>query len=221
MANLLDNCETCYEAKLNECVDLIVIAGGFTVGALYLIVITDKFGNEYRLIYTTDYGGNLAIDVTDLPEGLFTAHSGVFTVIIYGDDGCTPVDITLCDMVYTCIKMSFKTVYDGNAEAVITEVVGCCEDSKHSILINKITQQCFISTPYLLFNITVVGITGTCEIQAFSDALVWTAIASGLNITEATTFLGPYQGISGNRPYRIVSGEVISNEMNFTQTICP
>lgn len=127
MANLLDNCDTCFEAKLNECVDLIVIAGGFTVGQIYLIIITDKFGNEYRLSYTADYGGNLTIEVADLPEGLFTRFSGTFTVQFYSEDGIVKYSFTINDNSFTCLKLSFKSVYNPDADAEITEIINFTE----------------------------------------------------------------------------------------------
>ena len=219
MANLLDTCPTCFEITLNECADFIVIEGGFIVFEDYVIIITDKFGHEYRLNLTAGYDGELTIDVTDLPDGLFTAYSGVFTVKVYESDGCTPADITICEEVYTCLKLTFKTVLLESDDDII-EYIKCCEEEppvESSIIINKITQQCVEDIAYLSFNITVTNLTSTCQIEV-KNGVNWDVIATRINITEATTSIGPYQGVLGEQLYRIVSGDIISNEINFTQT---
>lgn len=221
MANLLDTCPTCFEITLNECADFIVIEGGFIVFEDYVIIITDKFGHEYRLNLTAGYDGELTIDVTDLPDGLFTAYSGVFTVKVYESDGCTPATITFCEEVYTCLKLTFKTVLLESDDDIF-EYIKCCEEEppvESSIIINEITQQCVEDIAYLSFNITVTNLTSTCQIQV-KNGVNWDVIATGINITEATRLIGPYQGVLGDQTYRIVSGEIISNEINFTQTSC-
>lgn len=221
MANLLDTCPTCFEITLNECADFIVIEGGFIVFEDYVIIITDKFGHEYRLNLTAGYDGELTIDVTDLPDGLFTAYSGVFTVKVYESDGCTPATITFCEEVYTCLKLTFKTVLLESDDDII-EYIKCCEEEppvESSIIINEITQQCVEDIACLSFNITVTNLTSTCQIEV-KNGVNWDVIATGINITEATRLIGPYQGVLGEQLYRIVSGDIISNELPFEVTPC-
>ena len=221
--SLLDNCPTCYEVILNECADFILIAGGFKTGETYIIIITDKFGNEYRLTYVSDDDGSLTIDVTDLPDGLFTAYSGVFTVKIYESDGCTPATITFCEEVYTCLKLTFKTVLLESDDDIF-EYIKCCEEEPVSGITLSVTQECVKTEigllSFIVSNISLVETNGSYEVQQlFGTDWITVFTQSGLPPTIDT--IASLQSDSETlNSYRVTSGDVISNVVQFQLSPC-
>ena len=124
MADLLVNeCSECYEITLPECLETIEIDAGLTGATDYDWCVVDKFGNKYKGTETTDAGGTLTLTVSDFPTGLFTAHSGAFTLTIMAEGECEPFTMTMCTEEYTCILIEFENVYNS------TQTVGnipCC-----------------------------------------------------------------------------------------------
>lgn len=224
MANLLDTCPTCFEITLNECADFIVIEGEFTVGEDYVVIITDKFSNEYRVTATAGYDGELTIDVTDLPDGLFTAYSGVFTVKVYESDGCTPATITICEEVYTCLKLTFKTVLLESDDDII-EYIKCCEEEPVSSITLSVTQECVETEigllSFIVSNISLVETNGSYEVQQlFGTDWITVFTQSGLPPTIDT--IASLQSDSETlNSYRVTSGDVISNVVQFQLSPCP
>lgn len=221
MANLLDTCPTCFEITLNECADFIVIEGGFIVFEDYVIIITDKFGHEYRLNLTAGYDGELTIDVTDLPDGLFTAYSGVFAVKIYESDGCTPATITFCEDVYTCLKLTFKTVLLESDDDIF-EYIKCCEEEPVSSITLAMSQTCVEGLPYYIMELDVVNTSGDYVLERLIDD-VWTLFGTrnGLAQNGHIEIEPLTHGGLLLYDFRVTSGDVISNIVPFQLTPCP
>lgn len=108
MADLINNCSTCFEFTLSECVEGIKVSGGLIADTEYFYRITDKFGNRYTKEFTTDIGGAFLIDPDDFPAGLFTKYAGSFILEVSEDDiNFVPVELTFCEQTYKCIKFDF------------------------------------------------------------------------------------------------------------------
>lgn len=100
------NCNCCFNDYISNCASEIIINAGLTPGTEYTVEIKDKFDNLYNQNVTTGVDGELTIDITQLPDGLFTQYSGDFTITVF--DGCDTVTLTLNETEYTCIDFSVK-----------------------------------------------------------------------------------------------------------------
>jgi len=106
------SCSTCYEVRIPECPDDITILAQLDADTTYFVTITTKFEKKYTQQVLTDSDGSFIIRVADLPEGLFTRHSGDFTVDVRKTlTNCDPETMQFCvDGVmteFTCVIMSF------------------------------------------------------------------------------------------------------------------
>lgn len=100
----LQTCDTCYVLSFAHCDDM-VFDLGLTPATNYYFIITDKFGNEYFDILTTDVDGKFTIDPTLYLSGsLFTPFSGTFILTIklalpYSD----LIEFTVDSISYNCV----------------------------------------------------------------------------------------------------------------------
>lgn len=126
--DILKCCPTCYSIALNCCADKIKVKAGLTHATDYYYTIIDKFLNNYTEKFTTDSEGNFEIE-TKLYQGMFTPHAGAFDLQIYERiDSCEPVELTLCDIAYECISMTFIKVT--TSESITTVNIPCeCEET--------------------------------------------------------------------------------------------
>lgn len=97
-------CNNAYEDFLVACGYFIRVNSVFNAGALYTWVLSDKFGNEYSGVVTTDGSALFDIPVSDLPEGILNPHAGMFTLRIKEGE-----DPAVCD--WMMLHMAGK--YDG------------------------------------------------------------------------------------------------------------
>lgn len=100
------NCNCCFVdfiAKCNLEIQMFLQLAPLTD---YRWVITDKFDKKYEGDFTSDANGFWVIPVSDLPSGLLTEYSGLFTIEIL-DSGCRPVKFKAAQEFY-CAQFTVK-----------------------------------------------------------------------------------------------------------------
>lgn len=99
-------CSTCFTDFLAKCTDEITVYAQLSPLTEYTWIITDKFSKRYSNLFTTDSDGFWSIPVEDLPAGLLTEYSGLFTLEVM-DSGCKPVRMKIAQQ-YSCIDFVVK-----------------------------------------------------------------------------------------------------------------
>lgn len=87
-----------------ECIDTLIIPVGLVDGT-FTVKITDKFDKVFNKSFDVE-DGKLTIDLTLYPKGLFTQYSG--TVMLEVFDGCELQTLTVCDVEYGYLSISFN-----------------------------------------------------------------------------------------------------------------
>lgn len=101
---------SCCATKLIEipqCALTITMPTGLPQGN-YTTILTDKFGNQYRVLNEVDENGQLVINTNEYPSGLLSKYAGLFTFEMYY--GCSKVDIVQCDTEYSALTFKIVSV---------------------------------------------------------------------------------------------------------------
>jgi hypothetical protein len=100
------DCSTCFTDFIAKCNLEVQVYAQLAPLSDYTWIITDKFGNKYQGTFTTDADGFWTIPVDQLPPGLLTQYSGLFTLEVQ-DSGCKPVKFKIAQE-YSCIDFTVK-----------------------------------------------------------------------------------------------------------------
>lgn len=101
-----------------ECIGTLTIPVGLSDGE-YTVTITDRFNKKYTTIEEINENSELVLTISNYPLGLFTSYSGASMLEIF--DGCERQTITMCNVEYGYITMTF---YSENAG--IENYTVCC-----------------------------------------------------------------------------------------------
>lgn len=102
----INTCDCCFTDYIAKCNTELTVYGQLAPLTTYTWVIRDKFSKEYSGEFTTDADGFWAIPVDELPPGLLTEYSGLFTLRVM-DSGCKPVRMKIAQQ-YDCIDFVVK-----------------------------------------------------------------------------------------------------------------
>jgi len=102
----MTSCACCFTDYIAKCNTELTVYAQLTPLSTYTWVITDKFSKKYEGEFTTDSDGFWSIPVDELPAGLLTEYSGLFTLEVM-DSGCKPVKFKLAQE-YSCIDFTVK-----------------------------------------------------------------------------------------------------------------
>lgn len=102
----MPECCTCFTDFLAKCNTEITVYAQLVPTTEYTWVITDKFSKKYQGTFTTDAEGFWTIPVDELPPGLLTEYSGLFTLEVM-DSGCKPIKFKVAQE-FTCIDFVVK-----------------------------------------------------------------------------------------------------------------
>lgn len=111
-------CLECITYTLPSCPEFISMKwSGLSESEDYIIEFTDKFDNVYTTLIEQPYPtpGLIHIPVlgnADLPEGLFTAHSGMFKMRVLNPLTLAPYSFYVGIISTQCVLISFKQ-YEG------------------------------------------------------------------------------------------------------------
>lgn len=100
------SCTTCFTDYIAKCNLELQVYAQLAPLSDFTWIITDKFGNKYQGNFTTDENGFWEIPVDQLPPGLLTQYSGLFTLEVQ-DSGCKPVKFKVAQE-YDCIEFTVK-----------------------------------------------------------------------------------------------------------------
>ncbi len=108
--DLLENCQDCYAAQLNEFPATLTIKGHLTATTNYILKVTDKFGNAYSAPATaTDGAGVLTMNTpVGFPLQWFNRNNGKFKfeVSLVAQPWHAEI-LTFNSEPYTCIWVEF------------------------------------------------------------------------------------------------------------------
>jgi hypothetical protein len=99
-------CSLCFSDYIAKCNTELTVFAQLAPLTDYTWIITDKFTNKYEGQFTTNSDGFWSIPVDELPAGLLTQYSGLFTLEVQ-DSGCKPVTFKIA-MEYDCIDFTVK-----------------------------------------------------------------------------------------------------------------
>lgn len=102
----MPECSTCFSDYIAKCETELQVYAQLSPLTDYAWIITDKFGKKYSGEFTTDADGFWTIPVADLPAGLLTEYSGLFTLEVQ-DGGCKPVKFKVAQE-FSCIDFVVK-----------------------------------------------------------------------------------------------------------------
>lgn len=102
----MPECCTCFTDFLAKCNTEITVYAQLVPTTEYTWVITDKFSKKYQGDFITDAEGFWSIPVDELPPGLLTEYSGLFTLEVM-DSGCKPIKFKVAQE-FTCIDFVVK-----------------------------------------------------------------------------------------------------------------
>lgn len=100
------SCSTCFTDFIAKCNLQLQVYAQLAPLSDYIWIISDKFGNKYQGDFTTDSNGFWVVPVDQLPSGLLTQYSGLFTLEAQ-DSGCKPVKFKVAQE-YSCIDFVVK-----------------------------------------------------------------------------------------------------------------
>jgi hypothetical protein len=101
-------CPTCYQDYISKCSNSIIVNAQLDPDTDFAWQLEDKFGNLYGGILTTDGDGLAVLDISELPEGLFTPHSGFFTLRLLGITNGGNETLTIGSTAYDCIEFDVR-----------------------------------------------------------------------------------------------------------------
>jgi hypothetical protein len=102
----MPECCTSFTDWIAKCNDELVVNAQLVPDTEYTWIIKDKFDKLYSNTFTTDSEGFWTIPVDQLPPGLLTEYSGMFTLTVQ-DEGCKPVRLKIAQE-YNCIDFVVK-----------------------------------------------------------------------------------------------------------------
>ena len=106
----MDFCSTCYPLTLPACPDSITLPSDLTADTYY-VWVTDRFGIKYTQEVTVGVSGDVVIDTTTFPPGMFTENSGYYTVTVStSDTEDTQETFTIDAADYDCWLIKFEDV---------------------------------------------------------------------------------------------------------------
>lgn len=109
--NFITPCDACYVYRLPACPpddENIVLKASLGNAQSRVWYVEDKFGKVTSGTGTTTAGGDLAIPVSEFPEGYFTEHSGQFTIYVKSTTtSATVLDLTFGGTTYECVRVNF------------------------------------------------------------------------------------------------------------------
>lgn len=111
------SCTTCFTDFIAKCNLELQVYAQLAPLSDYRWIITDKFDKKYEGDITTDADGFWTIPVDELPPGLLTEFSGLFSLQVQ-DAGCKPIKFKMAGE-YDCIDF---TVKGGN---YVKDTLGC------------------------------------------------------------------------------------------------
>lgn len=108
----LENCQTCYKVSAPECADSYIISG-LTPLTEIVAIATDRFGRTVRVDDGNPVNADGELTIV-FPDGMNAFHSRKLTIRLYALEDyennrllCDPIDLTICDVTYQCIELSF------------------------------------------------------------------------------------------------------------------
>lgn len=102
----MTSCECCFTDFIAKCNLQVQVYAQLAPLSDYRWIITDKFGKKYEGNFTTDSDGFWTIPVDQLPPGLLTEFSGLFSLQVQ-DAGCKPIKFKIAQE-YDCIDFTVK-----------------------------------------------------------------------------------------------------------------
>ena len=104
-------CDLCYKIERPSCQDEITIVAGLAPTTEYTLFIRDKFDHDFTQAITTDSSGDITIDMTEFPEGMFTEFSGSYELSVSTEDlYSTHEPLTIGGVEYPCAILDFIKV---------------------------------------------------------------------------------------------------------------
>jgi hypothetical protein len=183
------------------------------------VLIETAFGKHYAVEYTSDADGSVVIDLGDYPQGLFNTQDN-FTLTVVTELNGTAETLTICEVDYTCIQLSFANTTVTDVD--FCEQIGC---DTESIVINTSAFECDGVDGVVTVGFTIVAGSGSyaLEIEVLPDD--W-AILSLFNSVDGN---GSASGIYNITPdplnfsirVRDTVTNYTSNEVVVTITPCP
>lgn len=106
-------CEICYVMEVPACQSSYSVLTGISHTTFHWMFLEDEHGNVFVQKGKTlqPDGKAWVIDTTDYPAGMFTAHSGSYT-LTWSDsnDINDQVDLEIDGVTYPCIILKFKDI---------------------------------------------------------------------------------------------------------------
>lgn len=100
------SCTICFTDYIAKCNLEVQVYAQLAPLSDYKWIITDKFQNKFEGDFTTDSNGFWTIPVDELPPGMLTQFSGLFTLEVQ-DSGCKPIKFKIAQE-YSCIDFVVK-----------------------------------------------------------------------------------------------------------------
>lgn len=222
---LLNDCPSCYEQRISQCVTELIFALGLTAGETYFFTFTDNHNKEHVVGIEADESGRAVIDVlTLLPSGFFIVYSGSKTVT-WKQNGCDDLCFTPCDEEgaeeYCCIILT--PVDRTSDEDEISETIPCCAETPvlpETLVFATILFNCIKpnnGTGTISGTFTATNGSGNYGLQVFIGT--WQTVEFPVTSPFSFNIANPSAGAFQTRIIDIET-DVFSNELQLTTTTC-
>jgi hypothetical protein len=116
--NYITPCSNCYSYTLPVCPvsnASITIKGALGNTQSRQWYVEDKFGKVTTGTATTNSSGDLAIPISEFPEGYFMEFSGKFVIYVKATEASTTIlEMTFNTVTYECIDLNFADIDSTN-----------------------------------------------------------------------------------------------------------
>ena len=116
-------CDSCYEINRPACEPTYSFAYDLEPATTYVVAFYSSNNNTYIQEVTTDGSGEFVVDAlaVEFPRGFWTPETGGYIMKIFTDiDLATQVDVTINNVIYNCIQISFEYITTTTSSVVVT-----------------------------------------------------------------------------------------------------